>query len=110
MNGIEAALAILLSTSAARRRFPGKGAQLTGAGLTGASVVSLVAMGSGVGWIALVAGLILNAVLWASIRSHKCPRDGSWMEIDEQLLEDDQEVEIDVLQLHRRRLTFLRSI
>jgi len=30
--------------------------------------------------------------------------------IDEQLLEDDQEVEIDVLQLHRRRLTFLKSI
>jgi uncharacterized membrane protein YgcG len=81
-----AALAILLSASAARRRFPGRRMQLAGAGLTGASVVSLVAMGSGPGWLALVGGLILNAVIWASIRSHRCPRDGSWMEIDEELI------------------------
>jgi uncharacterized membrane protein YgcG len=60
--------------------------QLAGAGLTGASVVSLVAMGSGPGWLALVGGLILNAVIWASIRSHRCPRDGSWMEIEEELI------------------------
>lgn len=81
-----AALAILLSTSAARRRFPGRGTQLAGAGLAGASVISLVTMGGGVGWLALAGGLILNAMIWASIRSHKCPRDGSWMLIDEELI------------------------
>jgi uncharacterized protein len=80
------ALAILLSTSATRRRFPGRGTQLAGAGLTGASVISLVTMASGPGWLALAGGLILNAMIWASIRSHKCPRDGSWMVIDEQLI------------------------
>jgi uncharacterized protein len=80
------ALAVLLSTSAARRRFPGRGTQLAGAGLAGASLISLVTMGSGVGWLALAGGLILNAMIWASIRSHKCPRDGSWMMIDEELV------------------------
>ncbi|HTO95631.1 MAG TPA: hypothetical protein VMK66_01200, partial [Myxococcales bacterium] len=80
------AFAVVLATSAARRRFPGRGTQIAGAGLAGASVLSLLAMNSGPGWLALVAGLILNAVIWVSIRSHRCPRDGSWMEIDQELI------------------------
>jgi uncharacterized membrane protein YgcG len=82
-----AGLALLLASSGARRRFPGRRTQLAGAGLTAASVASLVAMGSGPGWLALVAGLILNAVIWASIRAHKCPKDGSWMTIEEEILD-----------------------
>jgi len=81
------AIAVLLLSSAARRRFPGRKSQLAGAGLAGASVVSLVAMGSGPGWLVLVVGLIANAVIWASIRSHRCPKDGSWMEIEEDVLQ-----------------------
>ena len=80
------AFAIVLASSGARRRFPGKGTQLAGAGLTGASVVSLISMSSGAGWLALVVGLIVNAVIWASIRAHKCPKDGSWMVIEEDLV------------------------
>jgi uncharacterized protein len=82
-----AALAIVLASSGARRKFPGRPTQLAGAGLAGASVVSLVTMGSGPGWLALVGGLILNAVIWASIRAHKCPKDGSWMIIDQEILD-----------------------
>jgi uncharacterized membrane protein YgcG len=81
-----AGFAILLASSAARRKFPGRRTQLAGAGLTGASALSLLAMTSGAGWLALVAGLIVNAVIWASIRAHKCPKDGSWMVIDEDLV------------------------
>ena len=80
-------LVIALATSGARRQFPGKKTQLATAGLTGASVVSLVVAGSGAGWLALVIGLIVVAVAWASIRSHKCPKDGSWMTIDEEVID-----------------------
>jgi len=59
------ALVVLLVTSGARRQFPGKKTQLAGAGLTGLSVVSLVMAGSGAGWLALVIGLIVSAVIWA---------------------------------------------
>src|SRR5438128_11722908 len=78
--------AIVRASSGARRRFPGTWTQLAGAGLTGASVVSLISMSSGAGWLALVVGLIVNAVIWASIRAHKCPKDGSWMVIEEDLV------------------------
>ena len=81
------ALVIALATSGARRQFPGKKTQLAAAGLIGASVVSLVAAGSGAGWLALVIGLILVAIIWASIRAHRCPRDGSWMTIDEEVID-----------------------
>jgi len=81
------ALAVVLASSGARRRFPGKGTKLAGAGLTGASVVALVATGSGPGWLALVVGLIVNAMIWASIRAHKCPKDGSWMMIDQEIID-----------------------
>jgi uncharacterized protein len=80
-------LVVLLATSGARRQFPGKKTQLAGAGLTGLSVVSLVAAGSGAGWIALVIGVIVNTVIWMSIRSHKCPKDGSWMTIEEEVID-----------------------
>lgn len=82
------ALVILLASSGARRQFPGAKTRLAGAGLAGVSVLSLVAMGSGAGWIALVIGLIVNAVVWASIRAHKCPKDGSWMTIDEEIIDE----------------------
>src|SRR5262249_14401093 len=81
------AIALVLATSAARRRFPGRKTQLAGVALGGVSVASLVAMGSGPGWLVLVAGLIVNAVIWASIRAHRCPRDGSWMEIEEDIVQ-----------------------
>lgn len=79
-------IALMLATSGARRRFPGAKARIAAAGLSGASVLSLIFAGSGPGWLALVGGLILNAVIWASIRAHKCPKDGSWMVIDEELV------------------------
>jgi uncharacterized protein len=81
-------LVLALATSGARRRFPGRKTQLTAAGLTGASVVSLFAAGSGAGWIVLVLGLILTAVIWASIQSHRCPRDGSWMTIEQEVIDE----------------------
>lgn len=82
------ALVVLLASSGARRQFPGAKTRLAGAGLAGVSVLSLVAMGSGAGWIALVIGLIVNAVVWTSIRAHKCPKDGSWMTIDEEIVDE----------------------
>ena len=81
------ALVIMLATSGARRLFPGTKTQLGAAALTGVSVLSLVFAGSGAGWIALVIGLILVAVIWTSIRAHRCPRDGSWMTIDEEVID-----------------------
>jgi len=81
------AIALVLMFNVSRRRFPGRKAQVAGAALGGISVASLLAMGSGPGWLALVAGAIVNAVIWASIRAHRCPRDGSWTEIDEDILQ-----------------------
>jgi uncharacterized membrane protein YgcG len=81
------ALVVMLATSGARRQFPGKKTQLAGAGLTGLSVISLIAASSGAGWIALVIGLIVNTVIWVSIRAHKCPKDGSWMTIEEEVID-----------------------
>ena len=81
-------LAIVLASSGMRRRFPGRKTQWSGAALAGISVASLLAMPSGPGWLALVAGVIVNAVLWTSIRSHKCPKDGSWMRIDQEVLDE----------------------
>src|SRR5712691_10061413 len=80
-------LVVMLATSGARRQFPGKKTQLAGAGLTTLSVISLIAASSGAGWIALVIGLIVNTVIWVSIRAHKCPKDGSWMTIEEEVID-----------------------
>jgi uncharacterized protein len=80
-------LVVMLASSGARRQFPGTKTQLAGAGLTAASVISLVAAGSGAGWLALVIGLIVNTVIWVSIRAHKCPKDGSWMTIEEEVID-----------------------
>jgi uncharacterized membrane protein YgcG len=82
------ALVITLATSGTRRQFPGKKTQLAAAGLTGVSLVSLFMAASGAGFIALVIGLIIVAVVWASIRAHKCPKDGSWMTIDEEVIDE----------------------
>jgi uncharacterized protein len=80
-------LVLALATSGARKQFPGKKMQLAAAGLTSVSVLSLFAAGSGVGWLALAVGLIVVSVIWASIRAHQCPKDGSWMILDEQLID-----------------------
>jgi uncharacterized membrane protein YgcG len=77
----------MLATAAARRQFPGRKTVLASGGLTGLSVVGLVAAGSGPGWLVLVAGLIVAAVIWASISAHKCPKDGSWMVIEQELID-----------------------
>ena len=81
------ALLVGLATSGARKAFPGTRTTAAAALLTVGSVLALVMTGGGLGWLALVAGLILNTVIWVSIRSHKCPRDGSWMTIDEEVID-----------------------
>jgi uncharacterized membrane protein YgcG len=81
------ALLIALASSGARKAFPGTKTTLAGAVLTAVSVLALIMSGGGAGWLALVLGLILNAVIWTSIRSHRCPRDGSWMTIDEEVID-----------------------
>jgi uncharacterized protein len=81
------AVVVTLITSAARRSFPGR-RTLAGAG--GATAVSLVALGlasSAAGWIALIAGLIVIAVIWAAIAQHRCPKCASWMTIDEEIVD-----------------------
>jgi len=40
------------------------------------------------GWIALLVGLVVNGLAFASIRAHRCPRDGSWMSIDEEVIDE----------------------
>jgi uncharacterized membrane protein YgcG len=80
-------LVLILASSGARRRFPGRKTRLAAGGLTLASVASLVLAGSGAGWLVLVVGLILTSILWTSIQAHRCPKDGSWMTISEQIVE-----------------------
>jgi len=80
-------LVLALATAGSRRQFPGRKTQAAAVGLTGVSVASLVFAGSGAGFIALVIGLIIVAVIWMSIRAHKCPKDGSWMTIDEEVID-----------------------
>ncbi|HKC60146.1 MAG TPA: TPM domain-containing protein [Myxococcales bacterium] len=82
------ALLVALVTSGARRQFPGKKTGLVAALLTAAAIVALIGLGGGAGWIALLVGLVVNGFAYASIRSHKCPRDGSWMEIDQQVVDE----------------------
>jgi uncharacterized membrane protein YgcG len=82
------ALLVSLVTSGMRRRFPGKKTVLVAVALTAAAAVALIGLGGGSGWIALLVGLVVNGFAYASIRSHKCPRDGSWMTIDEQIVDE----------------------
>jgi uncharacterized protein len=81
-------LLLALVTSGMRRQFPGKKTGLIAALLTAAAVAALIGLGGGAGWIALFVGLVVNGFAYASIRSHKCPRDGSWMTIDEQIVDE----------------------
>ena len=81
------AFVVTLITNAAKRQFPGKKTTIAGGTLTGVSVISLFLASTGAGWIALVVGLIISTVIWVSIRSHKCPKDGSWMTIDEETID-----------------------
>src|SRR4051812_29972856 len=71
-------LLVALASSGARRRFPGRTTGMLAAGLTAASIVGLLFLGGTIGWIALLGGLFANGLAYASIRSHRCPRDGSW--------------------------------
>jgi len=80
-------LLVSLASHGARRRFPGRKTGLLAAGVTAASVVGLLLLGGAIGWIALLAGLVANGLAYASIRSHRCPRDGSWMRIDEEVVD-----------------------
>src|SRR5438552_2276650 len=82
------ALLFALMTSSMRRQFPGKKTGLTAALLTAAAVVALIVLGGGAGWIALLVGLVVNGFAYASIRSHKCPRDGSWMTVDQEVVDE----------------------
>src|SRR5947209_5956650 len=84
MLGLLAALA----SSAMRRTFPGKKTRYAAAAAVAVVVIGLVSMAhAGAGWITLLIGLVINGLVYLSIRSHKCPKDGSWMLIDEQILE-----------------------
>ena len=82
------ALLVSLATSGSRHSFPGAKTKFAAAGLSLVSLIALVSSASGAGWVAFILGLILNGIIWASIRSHKCPRDGSWMTIDEEVLDE----------------------
>jgi uncharacterized membrane protein YgcG len=81
------ALLIALAASATRRRFPGRRTAYFAAALVAVVAVGLLVLGSVAGWIALAVGLVANGFVFASIRSHRCPRDGSWMVIDEEVID-----------------------
>ncbi|TMA23206.1 MAG: hypothetical protein E6J85_02720, partial [Deltaproteobacteria bacterium] len=81
-------LLIALASSGARRRFPGARTAFVAAGLIGAAALGLLVLGSVAGWIALLVGLVVNGLAFASIRAHRCPRDGSWMSIDEEVIDE----------------------
>jgi uncharacterized protein len=83
-----AGVLVSLVSSGVRRRFPGKGIAIMAGALTVLAVFGLLALGGAVGWIALLVGLVVNGFAYASIRSHRCPRDGSWMTIDEDIVEE----------------------
>ncbi len=82
------AVLFALVSSGMRRQFPGKKTLLIAALLTAVAVVALIGLGGGAGWIALLVGVVVNGFAYASIRSHKCPRDGSWMNIDQQVVDE----------------------
>jgi uncharacterized protein len=82
------ALLVSLVSSGVRRQFPGKKTGLLAGLLVALSVAGLLTtLGGAVGWIALVVGIVVNAFAYASIRSHRCPRDGSWMTISEDIVD-----------------------
>src|SRR5207244_1171711 len=77
-----------LASSAMRRQFPGKGIGALAIGLGAVTVLGLFSMtAAGAGWIAFVAGAVVNGIAFFSIRTHKCPRDGSWMVIEQEVVE-----------------------
>jgi uncharacterized protein len=82
------ALLIIIASSGARRRFPGRKTAVAAVGLTGVTALVLVTLGSAAGLIALLLGIFANGLAYASIRSHRCPRDGSWLMIDEEIIDE----------------------
>ncbi|MFL5399020.1 MAG: TPM domain-containing protein [Myxococcales bacterium] len=82
------ALLITIASSGARRTFPGRKTAFAAVGLTGVTAFGLLVLGSAAGWIALLLGLFANGLAYASIRSHRCPRDGSWLMIDEEVVDE----------------------
>ncbi len=82
------ALVITLIVTASRRQFPGAKAKI-GAGLfSGVAALAWISGGGFGAFLVLIIGLIVSAVIWVSIRSHKCPKDGSWMTIDEVVVDE----------------------
>ncbi len=82
------ALLIALAGSALRKQFPGKLHGAAAIGLTVLTIGGLLSMASaGGGWIAFFIGLVVNGLTYFSIKSHKCPKDGSWMTIDEEIVD-----------------------
>jgi uncharacterized protein len=97
INGSALGLAVLamlgiliaLITSSTRRAFPGKRTGFAALGVTVIVIVALLGMSNtGAGWIALILGAIVNGLVYASIRSHKCPKDGSWMLIEQHTVDE----------------------
>jgi uncharacterized protein len=82
-----ASLLVSLVSSGVRRQFPGLKTGALAAALTATSVAGLFALGGAIGWIALFVGMVVNGFAYASIRSHRCPRDGSWMTISEDVID-----------------------
>ena len=80
------ALLVLLLSSSARQRLPGARIGLAALALSGGAAAGLFLLGGAVGWVAFACGLVANALAFASIRSHKCPQCGGWMELREQII------------------------
>jgi uncharacterized membrane protein YgcG len=81
-------LLVALASSGARRRFPGRRTGFFAVGLVVVAALGLFVLGGAAGWIALLLGLVANGIAYASIRSHRCPRDGSWMEVDREVIDE----------------------
>jgi|GEM_PF-1216610 len=82
------ALVITLIVSASRRRFPATKSKIAAGACAAVAVLAWLAGGGFGAFLILVIGLIVSAVIWVSIRSHKCPKDGSWMTIDDVVVDE----------------------
>ena len=82
------ALLVTLIVSASRKQFPGGKSKVAAGVLSALALLGWLSGGGFGAFFVFLIGLILNAVVWVSIRSHKCPKDGSWMTIDEVLIDE----------------------
>ena len=82
------ALLVSLLVAASRRSFPGTPHAFGGAAAIGLSIVAAVALAAGAaGFLALLVGVVLNAIAYFNIRSHRCPKCSQWMTIDTETTE-----------------------